>query len=157
MAALLITACRPGSDASRTVPLDTWLPLAVDGVPVQTQIAINTEEQRRGLMHRDSLPPENGMLFPYPTARRLSFWMANTRIPLDIGFFDGDGRLLEIHRMVPFDTNATPSRSDQVQYALEVNSGWFARHQLKPGAQMDVDLLKAALQARGANPREYGL
>lgn len=157
MMALALAACQPEAGDHPPAPLETWLPLTVGGVTVQAQIAILPQEQSRGLMHRESLPADGGMLFPYPTARRMSFWMANTRIPLDIGFFDSNGILLEIRRMVPFDTTPVQSLSDQVQFALEVNSGWFSRQGLAPGAQLDLDLLRAALIRRGAEPRQFGL
>lgn len=126
-------------------------------VAFEAQIVLTREEQRKGLMYRDSLPENSGMLFPYTSPRQLSFWMANTRIPLSIGFFDRTGLLLEIHHMVPFDTNRTTSYGDDMQYALEMNDGWFAANGLYPGQRLDLQLLAEALRQRGADPREFGL
>jgi uncharacterized protein len=154
----LLPGCQPDPDTvAKPLGADAWLPLKVGTVELQAQIAIKESEQRRGLMHRDSLPENGGMLFPYTTARRMSFWMANTRIPLDIGFFDSTGLLLEVHRMVPFDTTPTQSRARDVQFALEMDSGWFARNGLYPGQRLDLDLLADALRRRGADPRAFGL
>jgi uncharacterized membrane protein (UPF0127 family) len=115
---LAISGCNPDSalSANKLGP-EAWLPLKLGEVTLEAQIVLTREEQRKGLMYRDSLPENSGMLFPYTSPRRLSFWMANTRIPLDIGFFDGTGLLLEIHHMVPFDTNRTTSHGDDIQYA----------------------------------------
>ena len=156
--AVLLSGCQPDPDtAAKPLGADAWLPLKIGQVELRAQIAINESEQRRGLMHRDALPENGGMLFPYATARRLSFWMANTRIPLDIGFFDATGLLLEVHRMVPFDTTPTQSRARDVQFALEMDSGWFARNGLYPGQRLDLDLLADALRLRGADTGAFGL
>jgi len=156
--ALLISACSPEKEAPvATATADSWLPLSINGVSLEAQIVITAPEQQRGLMYRESLPPESGMLFPYPVVRQMSFWMANTPLPLDIGFFDSEGVLLEIHRMVPYDTKRTISRSSDVQYALEMSSGWFSGKELFPGVKLDLTSLAEALSKRGVDPAQYGL
>ena len=154
----LVAGCDSSGDetAAKAGP-EAWLPLKLGTVPLEVQIVLTQAEQRKGLMHRDSLPENSGMLFPYASPRRLSFWMANTRIPLDIGFFDGDGLLLEIHHLLPFDTASTQSHGDDMQYALEMNDGWFARNGLYPGQKLDLGMLADALRRRGADPRVFGL
>ncbi|MFO7726329.1 MAG: DUF192 domain-containing protein [Oceanipulchritudo sp.] len=155
---LLFPGCNAGDDPAGTVAgPEVWLPLQIDTVPLSAQIALTSEEQRKGLMDRDSLPPDSGMLFPYPQPQRLSFWMANTRIPLDIGFFDSEGLLREVHRLHPYDTSSTSSRRDDLQYALEMNAGWFSANGLYPGARLDRQSLAEALRRRGADPRRFGL
>lgn len=154
---LLVAACQPASPPPEPAGPETWLPLRIDEVELKVQIALTPTEQRNGLMRRQSLPADGGMLFPYQRPRRMSFWMANTPLPLDIGFFDGEGVLREIHRMVPFDRSRTTSSSDEIQFALEMNRGWFSGHGLRPGSVMDPDRLRAALRRRGADPAEFGL
>jgi uncharacterized membrane protein (UPF0127 family) len=155
---LLLGACEDGAArGGKPAGPEEWLPLRIESVNLRAQVALTQPEQQKGLMHRDSLPEDSGMLFPYPSPRRLSFWMANTRIPLDIGFFDAEGVLREVHRLVPFDTRSTPSRSDQIQFALEMEAGWFAANGLFPGARLDRDLLAEALARRGADPARFGL
>jgi len=154
---LTLSGCSETTPPPEPADATTWLPLAVGDVALEAQIALSQGEQQRGLMYRESLGENRGMLFPYPSPRRLSFWMANTSIPLDIGFFASDGRLLEVHRLHPFDTQPTPSRSDQVQFALEMNQGWFRRMGLRPGVTLDLDLLAAAMKRRGVNPADFGL
>jgi len=155
---ILIAGCgRESVPPAAPLGPEAWLPLAIGAVAFEAQIALTASEQQRGLMHRDSLPENGGMLFPYPQPQQMSFWMANTRIPLDIGFFDASGLLLEVHRMVPYDTNPTRSRGRDLQFALEMNAGWFARNGLYPGQRMDTALLAEALRRRGADPRRYGL
>jgi uncharacterized membrane protein (UPF0127 family) len=154
----LLTACQPESTgADRPLGADAWLPLKIGEVELRAQIAISDAEQRKGLMYRDALPQDSGMLFPYTRPRQLSFWMANTRIPLDIGFFDATGLLVEVHRLVPFDTTPVQSRGRDLQFALEMDSGWFARNGLYPGQRLDMQVLAESLRRRGADPRAYGI
>lgn len=156
---LFLIGCAPEESvrASENMPVAAWLPLKIDGVTIEAQIAITASEQARGLMHRESLGEDRGMLFPYPTPRPLSFWMKNTLIPLDIGFFDQNGVLREIHAMYPQDLRSVRSRRDDLSYALEMNQGWFRKNGIRPGAQLDPATLSQALRARGANPADYRL
>ena len=96
------------------------------------EVADNPSRREQGLMYRKSLPEENGMLFIFDTSEMVGFWMKNTYIPLDIGFFDEDKVLFDVHSMKPLSTDVTYS-SKKAKYALEVNEGWFERHSIKLG------------------------
>ena len=85
-----------------------------------------------GLMNRKSLSKNEGMLFKFPYSTRLSFWMKDTYIPLDIAFLDERGKILQIESMSPLSTRAIVS-SDYCKYALEVNKGWFKENEIKVG------------------------
>jgi uncharacterized membrane protein (UPF0127 family) len=155
---LMFSACSPSvEEAQPRATVESWLPLAINGVALEAQVALTPAEQRKGLMYREELGADRGMLFPYTNQQGMAFWMANTPLPLDIAFFDDKGMLLEVHRMVPYDTKRTQSRSRFAQYALEMNAGWFASHRLFPGVKLDMQLLARALEQRGANPAEYGI
>lgn len=134
----------PVADAS------TWFPLTIDEVALEAQIAIEPAEMSRGLMHRDHLGEDRGMLFVYDAPQRMSFWMRNTRIDLAIGFFDPDGRLLETRTLYAYDETAVRSRSANVQFALEMNRGWFREKGIRTGARLDMKRLGEALEARGS-------
>lgn len=108
------------------------LPLTIKETVLHVEVADRDQTRQRGLMFRDSLPEDRGMLFIYPEARHLSFWMKNTRIPLDIAFLADDGTILQISAMQPYDENTTTSTAP-VHYALEVNQGWFDRHSVVRG------------------------
>ena len=84
-----------------------------------------TEEAKTvGLMFRERLEWNSGMLFEYEKSEYRSFYMKNTVIPLDIAFIKEDGTIESIKELHPLDT--TPVSSDEpVQYAIEVNRGWF--------------------------------
>ncbi len=100
-------------------------------------------------MHRDSLGEQQGMLFLFETPDRRAFWMRNTRIPLDIGYFDASGRLREVYPLYPFDETTVASMSSDILIAVETNQGWFRRHGMIPGTQLDMAALWQAVEARG--------
>jgi uncharacterized membrane protein (UPF0127 family) len=99
------------------------------------EIADTYQARSRGLMGRKELLDGHGMLFIYDRAERLCFWMKDTLIPLSIGFFDGEKRLLEVLDMDPPTDQRYikyPCRS-LAQYALEVPQGWFEKYKIKIG------------------------
>lgn len=100
------------------------------------EIAATPEARRKGLMYRKKLNKNGGMLFVYGSKNYLSYYMKNTFIPLDIAFLDETFKILEIRPMEPLDETAIVSK-DKVQYALEVNRGFFKRVELKEGDRLD--------------------
>lgn len=106
--------------------------LTVGGHPVTAEVADNDASRTRGLMDRDSLPPDHGMLFVYPQEQTLSFWMRNTKIPLDIAFIGQNGAIVDIQHMQA-ESDDLHSSSRPAMYALEMASGWFAAHDVKVG------------------------
>jgi uncharacterized membrane protein (UPF0127 family) len=126
-----LAACgRP--DAAPAENLET-VSLTIAGHSLTAEVAATPEQQARGLMFRESMPANHGMLFPFPEPRTASFWMRNTPLPLSIAYLDTRGVILEIHDMKPFDERTIRSASDRVSYALEVHQGWFRRHGITPG------------------------
>lgn len=111
--------------------------LKISNVPLTAEIADTPQASENGLMFRDSLPEDRGMLFIFEQPKEASFWMRNTKIPLSIAFIDSTGKILEIKSMNPLDESLVLSNSDRVAYALEVNQGWFARHRISSGAMID--------------------
>ena len=103
------------------------LTLFVAEQAVQTlaiEIADDTPQIMQGLMHRDSLAEDRGMLFIYPDSGPRQFWMKNTRISLDILYFDKDKRLLNIaQRTEPFALTGIPASKGDAMYVLEINAG----------------------------------
>ncbi|MGH7540758.1 MAG: DUF192 domain-containing protein, partial [Gemmatimonadota bacterium] len=124
-----------GGDSSRVAPGDL-VTIRVGGHEVRVEIAESEEERQRGLMHRESLPQDEGMLFVYPTERRLGFWMRNTLIPLDIAYIDSEGRIVDIQQMAPLDETTRYSRQPAM-YALEMNEGWFEAHDVGVGDRVE--------------------
>lgn len=110
-----------------------------NGKVLTAELADTPETQLRGLMGRVQLSENAGMLFIFPSERQMSFWMRNTYIPLSIGFFDRDRRLMSIKEMAPQVIMATKQNLRRYVserpglYALEVNQGWFEKNQVVEG------------------------
>jgi len=154
----LLTACgqKAASDELPKTASD-YFDLTVGARTVHVQVAALSNEQERGLMFRDQLGAEEGMLFVFTRAHQQGFWMRNTKLPLDIGYFDSAGVLKEIYPMYPHDERTVASRSHDIQFCLEMNQGWFQGHGVKAGDQLDLKLVAAALKARGLKPEDAGL
>ncbi len=100
------------------------------------EIARTPAEMERGLMFRDHLALDHGMLFLYDEDRWVTFWMKNTLIPLDLIFADASGRIVRIaERAVPLSTELIPSGTP-VRAVLEVNGGTAERLQIKVGDRL---------------------
>jgi len=108
------------------------LPLCVGGDTLWVEVADDPYERSRGLMFRDTLPENRGMLFVFPYPQRLSFWMKNTRIPLSIAYIDDRWVIREMYDLEPYDERAVVSKHPAM-YALEVPKGWFERHGVRVG------------------------
>lgn len=108
------------------------VPLRVGGIEIQVEIADDADERQRGLMYRESLEENQGMLFVYPEQRTLGFWMKNTLIPLDIAYIDREGRIVDIQQMEP-QTTETHDSAAPAMYALEMNEGWFEANGIRIG------------------------
>lgn len=118
-----------GCSAGKKFPTTT---IQVDDQAVLVELAVNTSERAQGLMHRASLPADDGMLFVYPDEAPRSFWMKDTKIPLSIAFVDAKGKIVRIADMQPLVTESTKSLYP-AKYALEMNQGWFAEHDVVEG------------------------
>lgn len=160
-AALVLAACGarspsgPEDAAPKTVA--DFFPIPLGGRPASLQVAVLEPEQARGLMERRDLGADQGMIFVNAYPQQLRFWMHDTPTPLDIGYFAADGELAEIYPLRPFDEQTVASRRGDLQFAVEMNRGWFSAHGVHPGDKLDLKALARALKARGFNPRTFGL
>jgi uncharacterized protein len=108
-------------------------------VKVRVEVADDAAEQAKGLMYRSALGEDRGMLFVYPDERELSFWMKNTLIPLSIAYIDSEGRIVDILDMKPLDDRPPHYvSSEPVQYALEVNKGFFEKRGVEEGDRVEL-------------------
>jgi uncharacterized membrane protein (UPF0127 family) len=110
-------------------------------VELDVEIAETPVQQQFGLMHRESLAREAGMVFVFTKETRGGFWMKNTLIPLSIAFFDRDGRILRILDMQPCAEDPCPVHDPKVAYrgALEVNHGAFREWGVSEGDRIRVE------------------
>ena len=105
--------------------------ISIDGIPLNVEIVQEDEARQKGLMNREEMHENQGMLFVFEVSQILSFWMRNTFIPLDIAFIDENGAIVDIQRMEPLDESVQYISAKPALYALEVNAGWFAKHGIK--------------------------
>ncbi len=101
------------------------------------EVANTFESRRRGLMKRDSLPENHGMIFVFAEPQILGFWMKNTRIPLDIVYLDAEGKVVSVHSMQPYDLRSTDSNG-LAKYAIELNEGAAAEAGIHPGDRVAI-------------------
>ncbi|ANF28000.1 DUF192 domain-containing protein [Stutzerimonas stutzeri] len=111
------------------------LDLRVGDARLKAEYARTPDERERGLMERTEMPADHGMLFRFDDFRRHCLWMKNTPLPLSAAFMDESGRIVDIIDLEPLSTAIRCSR-EQGRYALEVNQGWFDRHQSGIGDQV---------------------
>ena len=107
-----------------------------DGTRVQLELAASDEDRAQGLMYRDHLDADYGMLFLFEADGRVPFWMKNTFIPLDMIWISAAGEVVDVHANVQpcaFDPcpNVAPSRPGRA--VLEVNAGFASTHGVRPG------------------------
>jgi uncharacterized membrane protein (UPF0127 family) len=108
------------------------IPLQFGEVVLRAHVADTTAERNRGLMGVTELAADEGMVFVYPHARPLTFWMKDTPTPLSIAWCGADGRVLHVADMQPFDTTLVAS-GEAALYAIEARQGWFAAHGVAAG------------------------
>jgi uncharacterized membrane protein (UPF0127 family) len=106
--------------------------LNAGGQTIQAEVAATDETRQKGLMFREKMAKNEGMLFVFSELAYHSMWMRNTPLPLAVAFMDQSGRVVSIHEMEPF-TETTHQAAGPVRYALEMNQGWFAANKVKVG------------------------
>lgn len=102
------------------------------------EIARSAEEQARGLMYRQSLAPDRGMIFPYDPPRAVAFWMDNTLIPLDILFIRADGTIARITADTVPMSRELMSSGEPVALVLEIAGGRAAELGIAPGDRVSL-------------------
>jgi len=144
----LLAACSNGAkrdDAATMSPLTTpptaeppqvALETAQGEVTVTVEVVKTRPKIERGLMFREHLPPDGGMLFLMGGETDHTFYMRNTLIPLDMIFITKDMTIAGIVERAEPRTETLRSVGIPSLYVLEVNGGWTAAHQVKPGAKV---------------------
>ena len=102
---------------------------------IQAEMAQTMNEQTIGLMYRQTMGVNEGMLFIYVNPHVRCFWMRNTLLPLTIAFIADDGSIVNLKDMQP-ETENSHCAAKPVRYALEMNQGWFEKRGLKAGFKL---------------------
>ncbi|MBL8437095.1 MAG: DUF192 domain-containing protein [Zoogloeaceae bacterium] len=102
---------------------------------IEAELAATPAARQVGLMNREAMAPQHGMVFVFTEAARHCMWMRNTLIPLSVAFVDQTGRILNIEDMQPR-TETNHCAAAPAVFALEMNLGWFAEKGIKPGDRL---------------------
>jgi len=133
--ALLASASGPAGAQARAQPTLPTMKLTA-GIHLITAETATTDYSRAvGLMHRERLAPNHGMLFVFEDKSQQCFWMRNTIVPLTIAFIDDDGTILQLADMAP-QSDASHCSRRPVRYALEMEQGWFGKRGIAPGGKV---------------------
>ena len=109
-------------------------------LPLRLEVPKSAIDFKQGLMFRESLDIDSGMLFVFDNIAQQSFHMTETKIPLDIAFIREDGVIESIKQLEP--NNPVPVYSEgAIELAIEVNRGWFAENNVEVGDQLDVEYI----------------
>lgn len=123
-------------------PLSEVEPLTInasgsEAVEIEVETADDDAERAQGLMFRESLGEDCGMIFVFDEEEPLSFWMRNTLVPLSIAYIDAEGSIVSLHDMEPLDETSVPSEGP-ARYALEVNQGFFEERGVEVGDMVEI-------------------
>lgn len=135
------TGCRQSTQPTSGLPT---CQMQIGSKTFTLEIASTEESRERGLMRRDSMPDDHGMIFVFTGASKMAFWMKNTRIPLDIIYVAEDGKVDCVKQMQPYSETNVPSEGS-VKWAIELNQGMGAKVGVKAG-----DVLSIPESARNA-------
>ena len=114
----------------------------VGDTKVYVEVPETPAEMARGLMHRENLGENAGMIFVFDKEAKHSFWMKNTLIPLDMIFINAENKIVDILTAVPCKQdpceNYTPK--ENALYVLEVNKGFSEKHNLQIGEEVKLNI-----------------
>jgi uncharacterized membrane protein (UPF0127 family) len=131
------TAASPhasGFNPTNAQPKLPTIKLWIGSQVVTAELAITLPQIMTGMMFRKEMAEHDGMLFVFSRPHRASFYMRNTLLPLTCAYIDSEGVILETHDMKPLDESSIEAGSENVQYVLEMNKGWFERNKVATGA-----------------------
>lgn len=129
-------ACDHNDTVKSTLPTIT---MQIGRQTFNLEVADTEPTRETGLMNRDSMPANHGMLFVFQDEIPREFWMKNTRIPLDILFLDSSGKVVSSKSMKPYDLNTTTSDA-AAKYAIELNAGAAQSSGVSVGDQLNIPL-----------------
>ena len=130
----------PGWPATQAQPKLQVIQLFLNGHVIDAEVALRALEIMTGMMFRKSMGENEGMIFVLPVADRASFYMKNTLVPLQIAYIDPAGTILELHELQPLDESPVYSTANNIQFVLEMNTGWFTRNNLGTGVVIRTQL-----------------
>ncbi len=139
LSTVLVFLCTVSLSAKAVLPPIEFERIVVEiaDTDYELEYAKTLSQRARGLMFRQRMCSDCGMLFNFDVPRIGSIWMKNTQIPLDLAYVDDNGIITDIFPLTPHDL--TPVRSSKpISYAIEMNQGWFAKQGVKVGDRIKV-------------------
>jgi uncharacterized membrane protein (UPF0127 family) len=144
LAVTLMAGCKKAETAPAPASVDSQLPtraqaklptvkIYLGAETLDAEMATTAREEMTGMMFRTNITDESAMLFVFPYPQPANFWMKNCPDSLSAAYISPDGVIQEIHHLERNDTNTVSSASANIGYVLEVNDGWFQRHNVSTG------------------------
>lgn len=131
IALLLLSACAGAQQAQfPTTQLTAGMHV------IKAEVAANDPQRQQGLMFREKMSNNAGMVFVFDQPNTQCMWMKNTLLPLSVAFIDEQGAIVNIEDMKP-QTLDSHCSTKPVKYALEMNLGWFKAKNIKPGMTIE--------------------
>lgn len=135
VAALLFSALPVATLAQQAARFPT-ISLTAGVHVIKAEVAARDAERQQGLMNREKMGANEGMVFLFEAPAGVCMWMKNTLIPLSVAFIDESGKIVNIEDMQPQTTDSHCAKKP-VRYALEMNQGWFKQKNIKPGTKIE--------------------
>ena len=125
----LSTVSASAQQKFKVIPLNAGMHI------IQAELAANDKDRQQGLMFREKMGPNEGMVFVFDAPATVCMWMKNTPLPLSVAFIDESGKIVNIEDMKPQTTESHCAKKP-IRYALEMNQGWFKQKNIKPGSEI---------------------
>lgn len=140
---LVFIAAMTLANASEPAPKFKKIKAKIGAKQVTLEVADTPEKLSYGLMYREKLEKDSGMLFVFEKEEFRHFWMKNTFLDLSIGFFNAKKELVDVQEMsrmksvMDQDVNTYVSAKPAL-FAVEMTKGWFSKNKIKPGSKLDI-------------------
>jgi len=152
LAASLLAGCKKPGAVAPTPSVDERLPtqaqpklqtmkIYLGAETLDAELALTPQQESTGMMFRTNITDESAMLFvlPEPIRAPNGFWMTNCPVSLSAAYIGPDGVIEEIHHLEKNDNAPVVATNDNIVFVLEVNDGWFARHNINTGTVIRTD------------------
>lgn len=133
--AVLAASFAPATAQTQAQPKLPTTRLTANIHVITAEIANNSQSRMIGMMFREKIEPNHGMLFVFESKDKQCFWMRNTPLPLSIAFIEDDGAIVGIAEMQPRH-DASHCSTAPVRFVLEMEKGWFSKRGIKPGSRI---------------------
>lgn len=133
LSSVLLAVVCSGAFAQQTFPVAQ---LTAGMHVIRAEVAATESARQHGLMFREKMGPNEGMLFVFDRPASVCMWMKDTPLPLSVAFIASDGSIVNIEDMKPNTTDSHCAKK-LIRYALEMHQGWFKQKNIKPGARIE--------------------